>query len=118
MRPVVLGCAFLILASGSFPACSRNPPSSGAAPPPAALAAPIATSEVTSAKLQLATAVESDLDLQLGDQSAHARLGHLRSFLLDQPLPHPSGGVALLAWRVQIGDQPAADRGLVRPQRR
>jgi hypothetical protein len=63
-------------------------------------------------------AVQPDLDLQRGDQSAHARLGHLRSFLLDQPLPHPSGGVALLAWRVQIGDQPAADRGLVRPQRR
>ena len=62
-------------------------------------------------------AVESDLDLQRGDHRAHARLGHLRSFLLDQSLPHPPGGVALLARRVQIRDQPAADRGLVRAQR-
>jgi hypothetical protein len=67
MRPVVLGCAFLIaIASGGAAACSRNPPSSdparGPAPPAAALAVPIATSEITSAKLQLATAIDEALD--------------------------------------------------------
>jgi len=68
MRPVVLGCAFLILASVA--ACSRNPPSDGArgpTPPPAALTARVtkesATEGVTttSAKLHLATAVEEAL---------------------------------------------------------
>jgi hypothetical protein len=68
MRPVVLGCAFLTLASVA--ACSRNPPSAdaarGPAPPAAALAVPIATNELTSAKLQLATAVEEALEADAG----------------------------------------------------
>ena len=64
MRPVVLGCAVLMLANAL--ACSRNPPSSGAAPPPAALAIPLAAPgprvTTTSAKLQLATALEGVTD--------------------------------------------------------
>jgi len=48
-------------------------------------------------------AVKRDLHLQVGEQCAHTRLGQLRSFLLDQPLPDPPGGVALLARRVHIG---------------
>ena len=63
MRPVVLGCAFLTLANA--PACSRNPPSPGPAPPPAALAVPLAAERgvtTTSAKLQLATALEGVTD--------------------------------------------------------
>ncbi|HSO32636.1 MAG TPA: SGNH/GDSL hydrolase family protein [Labilithrix sp.] len=70
MRPVVLGCAVLILANAS--ACSRNPPSPdparGPAPrePALALAVPLAAPgpgvTTTSAKLQLATAVEEALD--------------------------------------------------------
>lgn len=81
MRPVVLGCAFLTLASVA--ACSRNPPSSdaarGPAPPPAALAVPLVSPSpspvptgvanegvtTTSAKLRLATAVEEILDAGL-----------------------------------------------------
>ena len=67
MRPVVLGCAVLMVASAS--ACSRNPPSAdaarGLAPPPATLTTPFATGTgvtTTSAKLQLATAIEADPD--------------------------------------------------------
>src|SRR5690242_13192622 len=68
MRPVLLGCAVFTLASAS--ACSRNPPSSdvarGPAPPPAVMALPLAAADAgvttTSAKLQLATAVEEALD--------------------------------------------------------
>ena len=68
MRPLGLGCALLIFANA--PACSRNPPAStetsparGSSPPPAALvtsADPGVTT--TSAKLQLATALEGVTD--------------------------------------------------------
>ena len=79
MRPVVLGCALLTLAS--LAACSRSPPSSdaarGALPPAAALAVPLATATpapagssdgatkgvtTTSAKLRLAAVVGETLD--------------------------------------------------------
>jgi hypothetical protein len=91
MRPSVLGCAFLTLAS--LAACSRNPPSAdaarGPAPPPAALATPIAVEGVstTSAKLQLATAIDEMLDagtaaplagktvLHVGDSMVGGNLG-------------------------------------------
>ena len=57
MRPLVLGCAFSIVAS----ACSRTPPS----PAPQAATAttpPVGTAEVTGATLHLATAIEETAD--------------------------------------------------------
>jgi len=76
MRPVVLGCAFLILANA--PACSRNPPSPGPAPPPAALAVPLAAPgpgvTTTSAKLQLATALEGVIDAGAEERSLSGKV--------------------------------------------
>ena len=64
MRPVVVGCAFLILANAS--ACSRNPPTPDVARGPSAPALPVTATgpgvTTTSARLQLATAVEEALD--------------------------------------------------------
>ena len=59
-----------------------------------------------------------DLDPQLGHQLPDAGLRHHRTLLIEQPLPDPARGVALLAWRGQIGDQPPPDRGLIRPEHR
>ncbi len=62
MRPVVLGCAFALTLSAS--GCSRNPPSSELArgPAPAALGTRLEGVTTTSAKLQLASAVDEALD--------------------------------------------------------
>ncbi len=59
-----------------------------------------------------------DLPAQLAHQGPHAGLGHDHPFLLDQPLPHPPGGVALLGRHILVGDQPSAHRGHVWPQHR
>lgn len=66
MRPVVLGCAFVISALAGAPAlaagCSRNPPSADArGPAPALLSAPLETGGA-GAKLRLATAIEDATD--------------------------------------------------------
>ena len=47
-----------------------------------------------------------DLGTKTRHEVAHRGLGHHRSFLLHQPLPHPAGGVPLLARRVQVLRQP------------
>jgi hypothetical protein len=48
------------------------------------------------------------------DVPTHRRLGHAGSQLVDEALPDPPRRVTLLAWRTQVGDQPRADRRLVR----
>ena len=47
------------------------------------------------------------------DVGAHRRLGDARAALVHQPLPDAPRGVALLARRAQVGDQPLPDRRLV-----
>ncbi len=61
----------------------------------------------------------AQLPADLGDESAHRGLGHLRALLVDQPLPNPPSGMALLDRRRPVGDQPAAHhRPMRRSQRR
>jgi len=60
----------------------------------------------------------ADLGAELGHQVAHARLGHLHSFLLHQALPHAASGVTLLARRLEVLGQPTPDRRLMRTQNR
>jgi len=55
----------------------------------------------------------ADLDPELRHEAADTGLGHHGSFFLEEPLPDPASGVALLPRRSQVRDQPAPDRGLV-----
>ena len=49
---------------------------------------------------------------------AHGGLGHRGIVFLHQALPHPSGGVALLARGGSVGHQPGVDETVVRPEDR
>jgi hypothetical protein len=53
-----------------------------------------------------------------GHIAAHRRLADLGPVLVDQTLPDPTSGVALLARRAPISLQPGLDDRLVGPQRR
>ena len=54
----------------------------------------------------------------LSDVAAHRRLAHHHALLGDQPLPHSTRRVPLLARRCLVGVEPPVDRGLPRVQHR
>ena len=59
-----------------------------------------------------------ELEVDLGHEGAHRRLGHRGAVLGHESLVHSPRGVALLAGRVAIGHQPGADQHHPRAQRR
>ena len=63
-------------------------------------------------------AVSADLYPQPCHQIPHRRFSDPGAFLLDQPLPDPAGGMALLPRRRQILDQPPPDKINIRAGRR
>ena len=59
-----------------------------------------------------------ELATQAPDVGAPRRLGDTRAALVDEALPDPPRGVALLTRRAQVGHQPRADRLAVRTELR
>ena len=62
--------------------------------------------------------VQTQLALAVGDIPRHRHLSHLRAVLGDQPLPHPTRGMALLARHLLITQQPGIDHLDIRIDRR
>lgn len=62
--------------------------------------------------------VQAELDPAPRHVARHRHLRHLRAVLSDQPLPDPPGGMALLARRVTVSQQPAVDHRGPRVDRR
>lgn len=66
-----------------------------------------------------AALLDADLGLAPGDIGPDHRVGDVgHHSLVDQPGEDAGGGVPLLAWRIQIGDQDLIDEGLERVELR